>query len=156
MPVSIVPGDTIPLAQIPTRILVRVERNLLSQIDPSMEPLMETDSFTRTIRKGRSALAHVHHEVSNVLFGADFPRAVPDMGWPKHEANPPRIIGNGYVGFYYNYNVDVGNTNPSVLELTASEELHDNVVVFNSEQLHGDQKELANMMVNNAEAGLAS
>jgi hypothetical protein len=74
------------------------------------------------------------------------------MGWPKHETSPQRTIRNRYVGFYYNYNVVVGDTNPPVLELTTSDGLVDNVVVFNGVQLDGDGKELANMMINDAEA----
>lgn len=154
MPVSIVPASILPLAERPARILVRVDRNLLYRIDPSMQPLTATDSFTSIIRKGRSALAQVHRDISQTLFGADFPRAIADMEWPKYGANGP--IVNGYIGFYYDYNITTGDINPPVLELTTNEELLDNMVVFNAIELDGDRKELANIMINGVEAGLTS
>ena len=157
MPVAFVPNDTISFAHTAnTRVVVRVDRKLLLQINPSMELLTETDSFTRIIRKGRPALAHLHREVSNALFGTDLSRASADLAWPKRTTSPSETVKNGYVGFYYNYRVAIGDMNPAVLELTSGEELHGNVVMFDAEQLDGDRRELANLMVNEAEASHTS
>lgn len=88
----------------------------------------------------------MHQKVSNAQFGAEFTWALFDIGWPNRETNP--------IGLYYSYNVDVGHTNPSVLELMACEKLRDIVMAVDSKQLHVGQKELAND--SNAEADLVS
>lgn len=43
MQFSIAPTNLLPLGDQPTRISVRLSRDLLKSIDPSMEPLMEGD-----------------------------------------------------------------------------------------------------------------
>lgn len=77
------------------------------------------------------------------------------MGWSRFKTNPSKTSGNTYIGFYFNYNINVKSINPLVFELIASE-VHDDVVVFNFKNLQGEQKEIADSMVDKGERDLTS
>lgn len=65
----------------PTRISVRINRDLLKVIDPSMVPLEEGDSFSRVGRKGKAAINQMTRDVSSALFGPGAEVTKLDMGF---------------------------------------------------------------------------
>jgi len=148
MPISILSDITLPLPKAPIRVVVKVDRNVLRHIDPFMEPVLDTDGFTRILRKGRPALAKVHQELSTKLFGSYWPRSSASMSWPTYDT--PQIRDK-WVGFYYEYNVEFGNRDPPVLELKTAEEVVNNAVVFHAVQLDRAGRENANYIINNGE-----
>lgn len=64
------------------------------------------------------------------------------------------VPGNTIPLALINTGLGAGNINPLVLELTASEDLHGDIVVLNAKHLDGNQKKLANIMASNTEADL--
>jgi hypothetical protein len=85
--VSIEPADFV-LPSGPRIVVVRIDRDALQHLDPSMEPVTDADSFSRVLRMGKVAIEHVRRELSAQLFGADIPRAEITRGWPKPHAPP--------------------------------------------------------------------
>lgn len=151
MPISIAPTSLLPLGNQPTRISIRISRDLLKSIDPSMEPLMEGDSFTKTKRKGRAALNQVTYDISMVLFGSEVARLPFDFGWPQdrsdYEGQELRTIH--FIGFCFDHQIQVENSDPRVIELTAEEEV-DGIVVFYACEVDLKRRQGINDFVNDA------
>lgn len=141
MPISIAPTNLLPLGDEPTRIVVRVCQDLFQFIDPSMDPLVEGDSFSRVSRKGAAAMNQMTREVSTVLFGAEVPTLRIRFGWPKYVKGVERKPW--YTGVCFNHNVAAGDLSPRVLELTADEKV-DGTVVFHAAELDANRKDFIN------------
>ncbi|KAH8747453.1 hypothetical protein F5883DRAFT_583861 [Diaporthe sp. PMI_573] len=152
MSISVAPTSLFPLGEEPTRISVRINRDLLKLIDPSMVPLEEGDSFTRVGRKGRAAINQVTRVVSTALFGAEVSKLPMDFGWSKPGMGPdgPEIRAHHYVGVCFDHHVTKEVPDPRVLELTADEEIDGNVV-FNAVEVDTARRDSINTCVSNAQ-----
>ena len=56
MPISIAPTNLLPLGDQPTRVSVRVNRDLLKSIDPSMDPWLKEIASAGSNGKGELPL----------------------------------------------------------------------------------------------------
>lgn len=151
---SIAPTNLLPLGDQPTRISVRLSRDLLESIDPSMEPLTEEDSISRMKRKGQAAINQMACDVSTALFGTEVARRQISFTWPK----PGKPLGpdgymkaNHYLGICFDHHVTAENRSPRVLELTADEEV-DGTVIFHAVELGPEQRDFINDQLNGLEA----
>lgn len=150
---SIAPTNLLPLGDQPTRISVRLSRDLLEAIDPSMEPLQEGDSPSRVKRKGKAAIDQMARAVSTALFGTEVPRGLASFWWPKHVTG---LGGTGYskadhyLGIYFDHQITGENTSPRVLELTADDKAND-TIVFHAVELDTEGSDLVNGLLNDAE-----
>lgn len=151
MPISIAPTNLLPLGDQPTRISIRISRDLLKSIDPSMDPLMEGDSFTKTKRKGRAAIKQVTYDMSMALFGSEVARLPFDFGWPKEsvEYEGQENTTCHFIAFCFDHQIQAGNSNPRIIELTAEEEV-DGFVVFHARDLDIERRQGINDFVNDA------
>lgn len=156
MPMSIAPTNLLPLGDQPTRISVRLSRDLLKFLDPSMEPLAEGDSVSRMKRKGKAAIDQMASDVSTDLFhvGAEVARRQIFFAWPK----PGKPLGptwymeaNHYLGICFDHHVTAENHSPRLLELTADEEV-DGTVIFHAVELGAEQRDFINDQLNELEA----
>lgn len=149
MAITIAPTDLLPLGNQPTRISVRISRDLLKSIDPSMDPLMEGDSFSRTKRKGRAAIKQVTHDLSMALFDREVARLPVELGWPKLSLQNERheIKTIHYVGFCFDHQIQAENSNPRVIELTADEEVN-GIVTFHASDVDIGRRQIINDFVN--------
>lgn len=146
MPISIAPTSLLPLGERPARISVRLSRDLLKSIDPTMQPLEDDDSATRVRRKGKAAINQTAREVSTELFGAELPTLESSFVWSKHVTGPGNtgyMKVNHYVGFLFDHHVTAENHSPMVLELTADDEV-DGTIVFHVAELDGTRGNLIN------------
>ncbi|KUI64445.1 hypothetical protein VM1G_11245 [Cytospora mali] len=148
MPISIAATSLLPLGDQPTRISVRVNPDLFKSIDPSMDLLVEGDSFSRVNRKGRAAIDQLSREVSTALFGAEVPRLRIGLGFPKHREGP---VGPGpnfgyYIGICFEQHVTAEDISPRVLELTAVEEV-DGTIVFHAAEANAEMRDHVNKEV---------
>lgn len=154
MRISVAPTNLFPLGEEPTRISVRINRDLLKVIDPSMVPLEEGDSFTRVARKGRAAINQMTRDVSSALFGpgAETTKLNMDFGWSKPGMGPngPQMIAHSYMGICFDHRVPKDDPNPRVVELTADEEIDGNVV-FNAVEVDTARKDTINSCIVNAQ-----
>ena len=152
MPISVAPTSLFPLGEEPTRISVRINRELLKLIDPSMVPLEEGDSFTRVGRKGKAAINQMTRDVSRVLFGAEVSKLPMDFGWLKPGMGPdgPEIRAHHYMGICFNHHITKDVPNPRVLELTADEEIDGNIV-FYAVEVNTARRDSINTCVSNAQ-----
>jgi hypothetical protein len=80
--ISIEPPDFV-LPPGPKIVVVRVDRDALQHLNPSMDPLADDDSPSRILRKGKAALERVRLELSIDLFDEDFPCLASTTGWPQ-------------------------------------------------------------------------
>lgn len=148
MPISIAATSLLPLGDQPTRISVRVNPDLLKSIDPSMDPLVEGDSFSRVNRKGRAAIDQMSRDVSTALFGAEVPRLRIGFAWPKHRKGPDGPDGPApnfgyYIGICFEHHVTAEDISPRVLELTADEEV-DGTIVFHAAEANTEMRDHIN------------
>lgn len=150
MPISIAATSLLPLGDQPTRISVRVNPDLFKSMDPSMDPLVEGDSFSRVNRKGRAAIDQLSRDVSTALFGAEVPRLRIGFGWPKHGKgrdgpDTPEPYFGYYIGICFEHNVTAADdvVGPKVLELTADEEV-DGTVVFHAAEASVEMRDHIN------------
>lgn len=130
MSISVAPTSLFPLGEEPTRVSVRINRELFKIIDPSMVPLEEGDSFTRVNRKGKAAMNQITRDVSRAIFGAEVSKLEMGFGWSKHVMGPdgPETRANHYIGICFDHHVTEQVPNPRVVELTADEEIDGNIV----------------------------
>lgn len=151
MPISIAPTNLLPVGNQPTRISIRISRDLLKTIDPSMDPLVEGDSFTQTKRKGRAAIKQLTHNISMALFGSEVARLPFDFGWPKdsleHEGQELRT--SHFIAFCFDHQIQAENSNPRVIELTAEEEVG-GFVIFHACDVDRERRQGINGFVNDA------
>lgn len=152
MPISVAPTSLFPLGEEPTRISVRINRDLLKLIDPSMVPLEEGDSFTRVGRKGRSAINQMTRDVSRALFGTEVPKLEMDFGWSKPTMGPdgPENRAHHYIGICFDHHVTEKVPDPRVLELTADEEIAGDIV-FDAVEVDTARRDSINACVSNAQ-----
>lgn len=146
MPISIAPTSLLPLGEQPTRISVRLSRDLLKSIDPTMQPLEDDDSFTRVRRKGKAAINQTARDVSTALFGAELPTLESSFTWSKHVTGPGNtgyMKAHHYFGFMFDHHVTAENDSPMVLELTADDEV-DGTIVFHVVELAAQQRDFIN------------
>lgn len=149
MPISIAPTDLLPLGNQPTRISVRISRDLLKSIDPSMDPLMEGDSFSRTKRKGRAAIEQLTRDLSMILFDSEVARLPFDVGWPKESLRRDchELKTIHFIGFCFDHQIQVEDSNPRIIELTAEEEV-DGIVIFHARDVDVERRQSINHIVN--------
>ncbi|KAI3398696.1 hypothetical protein diail_8735 [Diaporthe ilicicola] len=150
---SIAPTNFLPLRDQPTRISVRLSRDLLKSIDPSMEPLMEEDSASRVRRKGKPAIDQMARDVSTALFGTEVPRQQVSFVWSKHvtgSGDTGYLRTNHYVGIFFDHRITTENASPRVLELTADDEV-DGTIVFRAVELDAEESDFVNKVCNEAE-----
>lgn len=146
MPISIAPTSLLPLGERPARISVRLSRDLLKSIDPTMQPLEDNDSASRVRRKGKAAINQTARKVSTALFGAELPTLEHSFVWSKHVTGPGNtgyMKTNHYVGFLFDHQVTAENHSPMVLELTADDEVN-GTIVFHVAELAGQQRDFIN------------
>lgn len=149
MPLSIAPTSLLPLGDQPTRVSVRLSRDLLKSIDPSMDPLMENDSADRVKWKGKAAIEQMARVVSKALFGAEVPRHEMTPLWAKHvkdSGTTGYIKATHYVGVFFEHRVTAENPSPRVIELTADDEV-DGTIVFHTVELGEDKSNFANQLL---------
>lgn len=154
MPISISSTNLLPLGDEPTRISVRVSRDLFKSLDPSMESLEEGDSFTRVLRKGKAAINQIAREVGIALFGAESAPLSQTFGWSKFNVmgpNGPMMVPYQYIGICFDHHVAADNANPKVLELVADEELDGGAVILRAKELDAAERDDINMKVNREE-----
>lgn len=150
MPISIAPTNLLPLGDEPTRISVRVCRDLFKSLDPSMDPLDEGDSFSRVKRKGKAAIDQVTRDVSMALFGAESAALPIAFGWSKFNVmgpNGPMTVPHYYIGICFDHHVAAENINPRVLELVADEQLVGGTVIFRAKELDAAERDDINKKV---------
>lgn len=152
MSISVAPNSLFPLGEEPTRVSVRINRDLLKVIDPSMVPLEEGDSFSRVGRKGRAVLNQMTRDVSKILFGAEVPKLDMGFGWSKPGIGPngPETIAHHYMGVCFDHHVTEEVPNPKVVELTADEEV-DGKVVFHAVEVDTARRDTINSAIRNAQ-----
>lgn len=153
MSVSIAPTNLLPLKDQPTRISVRLSRDLLKSIDPSMEPLADGDSSSRVRRKGKAAIDRMACDVSKALFGAEVPRRQVFFTWSKHITGigtSGYMKANHYMGICFDYHVTAENHSPRVLELTADEEVN-STTIFHVAELDVEESDFINKRLDEAE-----
>lgn len=153
MSISIAPTNLLPLGDQPTRISVRLSRDLLKSIDPSMEPLEDGDSSSRVRRKGKAAIDQMACDVSTALFGAEVSRRQVSFAWSKHITGPGTtgyMKANHYTGICFDYHVTAENHGPRVLELTADEEV-DSTIIFHAVELDAEESDFINKRLEEAE-----
>lgn len=153
MSISIAPTNLLPFGDQPTRISVRLSRDLLRSIDPSMEPLAEGDSSSRVRRKGKAAIDKMACDVSTALFGAEVPRRQASFVWSKPVTGPGTtgyMKANHYVGICFDHHVTPENHSPRVLEFTADEEV-DGTIVFHGVELDADESDFINKLLDEAD-----
>ncbi|KAK4150909.1 hypothetical protein C8A00DRAFT_36485 [Chaetomidium leptoderma] len=141
--VSIEPPDFV-LPPGPTIIVVRVDRDAFQHLDPSMDPLADTDSPSRVLRKGKAALEQARVELSVKLFGADYPCIASKTSWPRpgvSVAANSALFHTKYVGFYFKQNVIAGQLPPAVFDLTSEGNPVDNCIRFNAVEVDEDHKD---------------
>jgi hypothetical protein len=148
MPISVAPTTLFPLGEEPTRISVRISRDLLKVVDPSMDPLEESDSFTRTLRKGKAAMNQMARDVSRAIFGAEVPESPMRFGWPKLGKRE----ANHYVGICFDHHITEEVPNPRVIELTADEEVDGNVV-FSAVEVDTERRDGINRCIKRSSGG---
>lgn len=137
--VSIEPSDFI-LPPGPKIVVIRVDRDALQYLDPSMDdPLTDTDSSSRILRKGRTALEQVRPKISVKLFGADIPCLASTTCWPDPPGTAP--FRPKYIGFYFKHCVGAGDVCPPVFDLTSEADLVDGCVCFHAKEVGEDRKD---------------
>lgn len=148
MPISIAPTNLLPLGDQPTRISVLISRDFLKSIDPSMDELVEGDSFTRVKRKGKTAINQMARDVSRVIFGAEVSRLPHIFGWPKHIVGlkGPENKPYYYIGICFEQHVTMKDPSPKVLGFTEKEEL-DGTIVFHAAELDAARSDHINKCV---------
>ncbi|KAI3395252.1 hypothetical protein diail_1605 [Diaporthe ilicicola] len=152
MTISVAPTSLFPLGEEPTRISVRINRDLLKFIDPSMVPLEEGDSFSRVGRKGRAAMDQMTRDVSRAFFGTELSKLPMNFGWSKAVMGPdgPENRPHHYLGVCFDHHVTKEVPNPRVLELTADEEIGGDIV-FNAVEVDTARRDTVNTSISNAQ-----
>ena len=72
MPVSlrIEPSDfVVPTG--PALVFVKIDREALQHLDPSMNPISDADTPSTVLRKGKGAIEYARRQLSEILFGDD-------------------------------------------------------------------------------------
>lgn len=159
MPVSIEPPHFV-LPPGPKIVVVRIDRYALQHLDPSIDPLTDTDSFSRILRKGKAAFEQARCELSTKLFGADLPRAAPRIGWPEPGLavtmySDPLFFRTRYVGFYFKQDVPAGELRPAVFELTSERDPVDNCLQFRAVEADDYLRNARLEIINRAETTMA-
>src|SRR4051812_15407429 len=122
--VSIEPPDFV-LPPGPKIVVVRVDRDAFQHLDPSMNPLADTDSLSRVLRKGGAALEQARLEISVKLFGTDHPCIASKTSWPMPGVSvtaDSTVFHAKYVGFYFKQDVIAEQLPPGVFDLNLRRE----------------------------------
>ena len=152
--VGIEPADFV-LPSGPKLVVIRIDRDVLQHLDPSMEPLTDADSFSRVLRIGKAAIEHARRELSVKLFGTDIPRASARTRWPKPHSPPPagfespehqfefcRAIPTATVGIYFEQDIPAGEySSAAVVVLTSERDPVDGCVRFHAAEVDGYQRD---------------
>lgn len=142
--ISIEPSDFV-LPSGPKIVVVRIDRDALPHLDPSMDPFTDADRASHTFRKAKVALEQARFGLSTKLFGADFPCLNSSTTWPQQPSAPvvPGTIPPSnakYVGFYFKHGVGAEDLRPPVFDLTSEGDLVNDCVCFHAREVGEDRK----------------
>ncbi|KAL2193189.1 hypothetical protein P885DRAFT_81460 [Corynascus similis CBS 632.67] len=121
----------------PAVVFIKVDREAFRHLAPSMNPLLDADSISTVLRKGKPAIAYAIRQLSDMLFGDDIEqskirhvRPQPDV--PTTLDSEP-LLQSKYVCFYWLRHIPAGEHLPSALvELTSASEPVDNYLDFHA------------------------
>lgn len=150
MPIYVAPTSFFPLGEEPTRVSVRINRDLFKLIDLSVDPLEEEDHFTGFGREAIAALNQMTCDVSMAIFGVDMTPLEMRFGWSKPVMGQNRA--HHYIGVCFDHHVTTEVSNPRVLELTAENEV-DGVLVFHAEEVDTARRDQINSCISDALRG---
>ncbi|KAL2146824.1 hypothetical protein VTI28DRAFT_2305 [Corynascus sepedonium] len=146
MPVSlkIEPADFV-VPPGPAIIFVKIDREALQHLNPSMIPLSDADSPSAVLRKGKGALEYVRRQLSDILFGDDVPRAamermIPHPGFSATPDSEP-LLRCKYIGFYWKRHIVARESFIAVVNLESEPHPVDNHLVFHAvEEVDEDRR----------------
>jgi hypothetical protein len=124
----------------PAVVLVKIDREALRHLAPSMNPLSDADSASAVLRKGKPAVAYAIRQLSDMLFGDDIAPSVirrvlpqPGVGSPQ---NSEPLFENKYVCFYWLRHIPAGeHLSSALVELTSASDPTDNYLAFHAVEI---------------------
>ncbi|KAK4043570.1 hypothetical protein C8A01DRAFT_12922, partial [Parachaetomium inaequale] len=128
----------------PKIVVVRVDRDALQHLNPSMDPLTDDDGPSRVLRKGKTALDQARLELSVELFDDDFPCLASRTVWPQPgvSATTESVpFLTKYVGFYFKHDVTAGDLRPAIFMLTSEGDPVDNCIRFHAVEVAEHRKD---------------
>jgi hypothetical protein len=108
----------------PAVIFVKVDREALQYLNPSMNLLSDADSISTVLRKGKVAIEYARRQLSDILFGedvapVDIKSILPHPDFDVTPDSEPRLLAK-YIGFYWKRHILAGGELSSALvELTS-------------------------------------
>ncbi|KAL2193199.1 hypothetical protein P885DRAFT_45961, partial [Corynascus similis CBS 632.67] len=121
----------------PAVVFVKIDREAVQYLAPSINPLSNTDGISTVLRKGKPAITYAIRQLSDILFGDDIApsmtrRILPQPGVPT----PPdaeRQILYKYFCFHWLRHIPAGEHPPlALVELTSTSEPTDNYLDFHA------------------------
>lgn len=121
----------------PAVVFVKIDREALRHLAPSMNPLSDTDTVSTVLRKGKPAVAYTIRQLSDMLFGDDIAPSVirivlPEPGNQGPMDSEPLLLSK-YVCFYWLRHIPAGeHLSSALVELTSAAEPTDNYLDFHA------------------------
>jgi hypothetical protein len=118
----------------PAMICVKIDREALRHLDPSMDLLSNADSSWTVLRKGKGALEYVRRQLSDILFGDDIARSAIRSIYPHPDfavtSDSEPLLQSKYISFYWKRHVVAREPSPALIELTSRSQPVDNCLGF--------------------------
>jgi hypothetical protein len=106
----------------PAVVVVKIDREALRYLAPSMNPLSDADSVSAVLRKGKPAVEYAIRQLSDMLFGDDIAPSVLRRVLPQpdtHMDSEP-LFHSKYVCFHWLRHIPAGeHLSSALVELTS-------------------------------------
>ncbi|KAL2167204.1 hypothetical protein VTG60DRAFT_1616 [Thermothelomyces hinnuleus] len=128
-------------------IYVKIDREALRHLDPSMNLLSDADSSSTVLRKGKGALEYVRRQLSDMLFGDDIARSVILSIYPHPDfavtSDSEPLLKSKYISFYWKRHIVAREPSIALVELTSESQPVDNYLGFHAVEVVDEEYKAA-------------